>query len=66
MSLAAMLSALVAGHLDSTVRRGFQATLLGLAIGPIDTIYTVSGLLALAAGLYAARQWREVRLNGDR
>ncbi len=53
MVLASLLSAAVAGYLDGVVLRGFHATIAGVAIGPIDTIFTVAGLLVVAAGLYA-------------
>lgn len=56
---ASLLSIAVAGYLASTVLRGFHASLLGFAIGPIDTIFTVTGLLILAGGLYAVAGLRE-------
>jgi MFS family permease len=56
---ALLLSTAVAGYLASTVLRGFHASLLGFAIGPIDTIFTVTGLLILAGGLYAVAVLRE-------
>jgi MFS family permease len=51
--LAAMLSTLVAGWLASSVLRNFAGSLAGLRFGPIDTIYAVSGLLVIAAGVCA-------------
>jgi Na+/melibiose symporter-like transporter len=49
--LASMLSMAVAGLLASTALRAFHATVLGIHMGPIDTIFTASGLLIVAAGL---------------
>jgi len=70
MSLAALVSIALAGLLDSTVLRGFHARLLGLTLGPIDTIFTAAGLLCLAGGLYAMVNLRDdalptVRHEGD-
>ncbi len=70
MSLAALVSIALAGLLDSTVLRGFHARLLGLTLGPIDTIFTAAGLLCLAGGLYAMVNLRDdalptVRREGD-
>ena len=53
MALASLLSAAVAGYLDSVVLRGFHATIAGVAVGPVDTIFTAAGVLVFAAGLYA-------------
>ncbi len=52
---ASMLSVLVAGWLASTVLRSFSGSVAGLHFGPIDTIFTVSGLLIVAGGCYAVR-----------
>jgi uncharacterized membrane protein len=51
--LASMLSVVVAGWLASTVLRNFAVSLAGLRFGPIDTIFSVSGLLIVIAGGYA-------------
>ncbi len=51
--LAMSLSVALAGYLDSTVLRSFHLVLLGITFGPIDTIYTVTGLLVIAGGFYA-------------
>lgn len=65
VTLASMLSILVAGTLASTVLRGFHAALFGLRFGAVDTIFSVSGLLILIGGLYAAANLHEVRLAGE-
>jgi MFS family permease len=51
--LASMLSVVVAGWLASTALRNFHATVAGLHVGTYDTIFTVVGVLILAAGGYA-------------
>lgn len=51
--LAAFVSVVLAGSLVSTVLAGFHATLLGIHFGPVDTIFTGTGLLAVAGGIYA-------------
>jgi hypothetical protein len=53
ISLASMLSMAAAGYLDSTLLRHFHARLFGVHLGPVDTIFSAGGLLALAGGLYA-------------
>ena len=51
--LAMTLSVALAGYLDSTILRSLHVVFLGITFGSIDTIYTVTGLLVLAGGLYA-------------
>jgi MFS family permease len=63
MSLASTLSIVIAGYLDSTVLRNFHTTLLGIAFGPVDTIFTCAGILAILAGIYAMLSLRNVRLE---
>ena len=46
-----MLSMLVAGWLASTSFRGFHARVLGVHVGPIDTIFTVAALLLVLGGV---------------
>jgi len=60
MSVAALLSIVVSGVLDSTVLHGFHARLLGVNVGPIDTIFSAAGLLGIAGGLYAFLNLRHV------
>ena len=50
--LSSMLSVVIGGWLASTALHGFHATVAGVHIGPIDTIFTVTGLLIVAAGVY--------------
>jgi hypothetical protein len=53
ITLAALFSVAVSGWLASTVLRTFNVTWLGIHFGPIDTIFTAGGGLALLAGIYA-------------
>lgn len=50
---AEMISMLLAGFLASTVLRDLHIVARGITIGPYDTILTVTGILALVAGIYA-------------
>ncbi len=58
--LAALLSVAIAGYLVSAVLGSFHATVLGVAFGPVDTVFTGMGLLAVAGGLYARVALRDV------
>jgi MFS family permease len=50
--LAALLSVALAGALVSTVLHGFHASVQGITFGPVDTIFTGMGLLAVIGGIY--------------
>lgn len=52
-SLSQLLSMAVAGWLASSALRGLHGVVLGVHIGPLDTIFTAAGLLILASGLVA-------------
>ena len=65
LTLVTMLSVAVAGYLYSTVLQSFHATLVGITFGPIDTIFTVTGILVVAGGLYAMVNLRGVILNTE-
>jgi len=58
VNLSLLLLGLLAGYLDSTALRGFHAVLLGMAWGPLDTIFAASGLLMVAGALYACVAFR--------
>lgn len=64
-SLASLVSVTLAGILASTALHGFHATFLGLTFGPIDAIFTGTGLLILIGGVYAMLNLRQVRLAGE-
>lgn len=59
-SLASMISIGLAGYLTSTILHNFHATLLGFTFGPIDTIFTVTGLLVMLGALYAMLNLRNI------
>lgn len=63
MNLAALLSMATAGYLVSTLLHDFHVTVLGVPLGPIDTIFTVAGLLALAGGISAMVNVRDVIIS---
>lgn len=58
--LAALISVALAGSLVSTVLHGFHASLLGISFGPVDTIFSGFGLLAVLGGLYTRISLREM------
>jgi MFS family permease len=62
ISIAEVLSIVLAGYLDSTMLRHFHATVLGIILGPVDTIFTVTGLCVLGGGIYALVRLRGVQL----
>ena len=64
-SLASVASITLAGALASTALHGMHAALLGLTFGPIDTLFTGTGLLIVASGVYAMLNLRQVRLAGE-
>jgi MFS family permease len=51
---ASTVSVVLAGTLASTALRDFHATVAGVHIGRVDTIFTVAALLVVAAGIYGA------------
>jgi MFS family permease len=59
ISLASLLSMVVAGYLASTVLHGFHGSWLGVRWGTIDTIFAAAGLLVIASGIYAALRLRD-------
>jgi MFS family permease len=61
-ALASILSISLAGALASTVLHGFHVTLAAIAFGPIDTIFTGTGLLVLLGGFYAMGSLRGLTL----
>lgn len=61
-SLALMLSIFVAGYLESTILAHFHLAVLGVVLGPIDTIYTAVSGIVLIAGIYAMISLAKVRI----
>jgi sugar phosphate permease len=62
ISLVSMVSAGIAGLLDSTVLRGLDLSIAGTHFGPVDSVFCVSGLLIAAGGIYAYATLRDVRV----
>jgi len=58
-TLASMVSIALAGYLASTVLRGWHANMLGITLGPIDTILSGAGILMVLAGLYLLKNLHE-------
>lgn len=56
--LATLVSVSLAGYLASNLFKNIHGSLLGFAIGPIDTIFTLSALLFLLSGFYALARLR--------
>ena len=50
---AMLIGILCGGLLYSTVMKSFSVTIFGIHFGPLDTIFIVTGLLSIIAGLYA-------------
>lgn len=61
--LATLVGAAVAGYLDSTLLRGFSATILSVRFGPVDSILTAAGVIALMGALFALVGLRGARLQ---
>ena len=53
ISVTQLGSTMLFGWLISTVMLHFHADVAGLHMGPIDTLFTVTGLLFILAGIYA-------------
>jgi MFS family permease len=56
--LASIVSVAVASALISSVLRGFHGQVAGVHVGPIDTVFTASAALIVAAALYAFAKLR--------
>jgi sugar phosphate permease len=62
ISLVSMVSAGLAGLLDSTVLRTLDVSVAGSHFGPVDTVFCAAGILILAGGIYAVVTIRDVRI----
>jgi MFS family permease len=58
--LAALISVALAGSLVSTVLHDFHASILGISFGPVDTLFTGLGGLAVLGGLYTRISLRDM------
>ena len=65
ITLASMASAAMAGYLVSNVLRGLHASLLNMAFGPLDTVFMVTGILVVGAGVYAMLTLQGVALSRE-
>jgi MFS family permease len=53
-----LVAVALSGYLASTLLVGFQGTVLGFHVGPIDTIFTISAVLMALGGIFAATRLR--------
>ncbi len=53
MSVGILLGAVLAGYLASTTLRGLHLAIAGTIFGPVDTIYTIAGLMFVASAFVA-------------
>jgi MFS family permease len=65
VTLASMASAAIAGYLVGNVLRGLHVSLLNITFGPLDTVFMVSGILVIGAGVYAMLALRGVALSRE-
>jgi MFS family permease len=65
ISAASTISIAAAGFLAGTVLHGLHTRLLGSTWGPVDSIFTGTGLLTVAGGWYAMINLRGITLNDD-
>jgi MFS family permease len=63
--LAALISVVLAGYFASTVLHNFHTDLLGISFGPVDTVFTGMGLLAVIGGIYARISLRKMIASPD-
>lgn len=61
MSTVSLGSIAVSGWLVSSLLRGLHAHWLGMTFGPVDSLFTATGLLCVIAGVYALRSLRVAR-----
>lgn len=59
VTVATLLGSAGAGYLDSVLLQHFHVVLLSITLGPVDTIFTIAGLLLLISGIYAMVSLRE-------
>ena len=63
MSLASVISVALVGYLDSTLLHNLHLNLFGLALGPVDTIFSGAGLCFVLSGFYIMVGLRGVTLK---
>jgi MFS family permease len=60
VSVAELLAVSLVGYLDSTVLNGVHGNFAGVNWGPLDTMFTIAGILIVLGGLY---EWVILRRN---
>ncbi len=63
--LSGMVATLAAGWLLSSVLQGFDGSVAGVGVGPIDLIFLCSGVLIVASGFYARSALRHATVAAD-
>jgi MFS family permease len=65
INLMAMISAGIAGLLDSTILRNLDLRVAGMEFRAVDSIFLCSGLLMLLGGLYARHNLKAVHMDTE-
>lgn len=60
-TLSALAASALGGYLYGTILHDFHFAVFGISFGPLDTIFSVVGLMLLAAGIYAYFGLRSTR-----
>ncbi len=66
LTVASLAGTVVAGYVAGTLLQGFSASAFGLRFGPIDTIFSASGLVAIAGAIYCALNLRAKTVARER
>lgn len=66
MAVANLAGTAVAGYLAGTVLVGFSASAVGQSFGPIDTIFSGAGIIALVGAIYCALNLRAKTVARER
>lgn len=62
-SVADLLATVLAGYLAGSLLENFHATAFGITFGPIDSLFSIAGLMILSGGIYALLSLRHLRLD---
>jgi hypothetical protein len=66
MAVANLVGTALAGYLAGTVLVGFSTRTFGLSFGPIDTIFSGAGAIALIGAIYCALNLRSKAVARER
>jgi len=66
MAVANLAGTALAGYLAGTVLAGFSTRVLGMSFGPIDTIFSAAGIIALFGAIYCALNLRAKTVARER